>query len=367
MENQMQVVPSRQKVNLLFIGGSNTVMKNGYRAETINALGDHFEIGEVKNLSVGGTTLGMGLWAALNLESPQVYDLVFIEYTVNDYDLTKSSTKFANWQWAFETLLGHLRMHNPRARIHVLIFGRRDKYECLFQQALSKATRELSLRYQAHPIMVDDYVRGLAGDAAAGKRLYADRAHYARPIVTSLIANYIARVVIAEEQRLKAALYLAPPVPLPFPVRHCDHKLFAGLGKTHVFKNSLYDVNAVALEIDGPWREVIIPGGLIQLNYISTRDSARIVVAEEGEAPVAFDTLHKRTDNGEFAFLVRNFLFGWKQPPTRSGKPRKVAMRAVATKAVKDQDFRYVKQFHMLAPKTAERNKVVYLSGALFS
>lgn len=363
----MQAIPSRQKVNLLFIGGSNTVMKNGYRAETVNALGDHFDIGEVKNLSVGGTTLGMGLWAALNLESLQTYDLVFIEYTVNDYDLSKTSTRFANWQWAFETLLGYLRMHNSKARIHILIFGRRDKYECPFQQALSKATREVSLRYQAHPIMVDDYVRGLAGDAAAGKRLYADRAHYARPIVTSLIANYIARIVIAEEQRLQLALRSAPPVPPPYPVRHCDHTLFAGLGETRTFKNSLYDVAAVALEIDGPWREVTIPGSLIQLNYISTQSSARIVIAEEGEEAVAFDTLHKRTDNGEFAFLVRNFLFSWKQPPTRSGKPRKIAMRAVATREVKSQEFRYVKQFHMLAPRTAERNKAVYLSGALFS
>jgi hypothetical protein len=363
----MPFIPPKPQANILFIGGSNTVMKNGYRSETIAALGDYFDIGDVKNLSVGGTTLGMGLWAALNLESPQSYDLIFIEYSVNDYDLAKSPSKFANWRWAFETLLGHLRTHNPGARIHVLIFGRRDKYECPFQQALNTATREIAPRYHAHSIMVDDYVRGLAGDAAAGKRLYADRAHYARPIVTSLIANYIARIVIAEDQRLQAALREAPPVPAPYPVQHCDHSLFSGLGETCGFKNSLYDVNAIALEIDGPWREITVPGGLIQLNYISTRHSARIVVAEEGEEPVAFDTLHKRTDNGDFAFLLRNFLFSWKKPPAGRGSPRKVAMRAIATREVKNQDFRYVKQFHMLAPKTPEQNRVVYLSGALFS
>ena len=80
----MQAKASKPKANVLFIGGSNTVMKKGYSGETVRALGDYFDLGLVKNISVGGTTLGMALWTTLKLESPEVYDLIFIDGQGND-------------------------------------------------------------------------------------------------------------------------------------------------------------------------------------------------------------------------------------------------------------------------------------------
>ena len=56
-----------RKINILFLGGSNTMMKRGYADETVKALGEFFDIGRVDNLAAGGTSVGMGLWTTLEL------------------------------------------------------------------------------------------------------------------------------------------------------------------------------------------------------------------------------------------------------------------------------------------------------------
>jgi hypothetical protein len=356
-------LPTR-KIKVLFIGGSNTVMKNGYSAETIRALGEYFDLERVDNLAIGGTSVGMGLWTTLNFDPSCHYDLVFVEYTVNDYGYSKDPAAFDAWRWALQALLGHLRRRFPRAAIHTLIFGRRGKHLDPRQRALVDATLEISAACHAHPIMVDAYLHGLLPEGESDHGLFADRGHYKRPLVTSLAANYISRVVVACDRRAQGHA-LAPVTPSP--VQHADHRLFAPLGEVRDFRNSLYQLRAVALEVGGPWQEITIPGELVQLNYISTRESARIIVAEDAESPVAFDTLHKRTDNGEFAFLIRNLMFNWKGRPAGATGPRRLAVRAVASKAIKGQDFRYIEQYNMLGPRSAEQNKVVYLSGALFA
>jgi hypothetical protein len=356
---------SSRKLNILFLGGSNTMMKNGYSGETVKALGEYFDIGHVDNLAVGGSAIGMGLYTSLKL--PNTYDIVFLAYSISDYSFVKSPVKITTWRWAFETLLKTLRQHNPEAHIYTLLFGRRSRQKGKSTVALFQETYEISERYGAHPINVDAYLHGLLPEGEPDVALYEDESHYARPVVSALAANYIARTVIATEHKLRREEHVLPAVPPPCRLGRAEHTLFSGIGETQHFKNSQHDTHAVGLRIDGPWQEITLPGELVQLNYISTKNSARILVAEEGQEPIAFDTLHKRVDSGEFRFLVRGLLFSWKNPPDGNSPPRKVALRAVADTDSNNADFRYIKQYHMMPPNTPEQNNAVYLLGALFS
>lgn len=359
-----------RKIDVLFLGGSNTMMKGGYADETLRALGEFYELGRVDNLAAGGTSVGMGLWTTLNLGKPK-YDLVFLCYSISDYTSVKQPARIATWRWAFEGLLRNLRAHNPRARIYTLMFGRRGKHQCEIRKTLFQLTREIAAGYDVEPIDVDGYLHGLLGaDADNDRDLYEDDSHYARPVASALAGNYVARVVIATEHRrdsappAEAAKKMTPPK-----VGHADHSIFSPIGEALHFKNSRYARDAVALRVDGPWQDITVPGSLMQLNYISTINSTRILVAEEGETPFTFDTLHKRTDSGEFAFLMRNLLLSWKKPPKGRARPRKLSLRAIATPetSVDGQDFKFVKVWHMLPPKTPERNNVVLLTGALYA
>lgn len=356
---------SSKKLNILFLGGSNTMMKSGYSGETVKALGEYFDIGQVDNLAIGGSAIGMGLYTSLKL--PNTYDIVFLAYSISDYSFVKSPLKITTWRWAFETLLKTLRQHSPQAHIYTLLFGRRSRQNGKSTKALFQETREMSERYGAHPINVDAYLHGLLAEDQSDHALYEDESHYARPVVSALAANYIARTVIAAEHKRQRAPADLPTISPPCRLGRAEYTLFEGLGEAQHFKNSRHDTHAVALAIDGPWQEITIPGELVQLNYISAKNSARILVAEEGEAPIAFDTLHKRVDSGEFGFLVRGLLFSWKNPPDGRSPPRKVAMRAVADTGTESADFKYIKQFHMMPPNTPEQNNVVYLLGALYS
>lgn len=358
-----------RRVNILFLGGSNTMMKNGYAGELVKALGEYFEIGRVDNLAIGGSKIGMGLYTTLRL-SPDPYDLIFSSYSITDFGFMKFKSKVEVWRWAFENLLGHLRQHSPDARVHNLLLGRRDKQEDKTQQKLFRISREISDQYGVQTINVDEYLHGLLPADASDKSLYEDDSHYARPVVSALVGNYIARIVVGTEFRLQCAASAAPPtpvVPAPCRVQQSDHSLFTGLGEEQLFKNSRHEIKAVALRLDESWKEISVPGSLMQLNYISTQNSARIVIAEDGEEPVAFDTLHRRADNGEFAFLIRCLLFSWKKPPPGDGQRRRVRMRVSADPATESPDYKFIKQFRVLPPRTPERNNVVFLSGALYS
>jgi hypothetical protein len=356
-----------RRVNILFLGGSNTMMKNGYAGELVKALGEYFEVGRVDNLAIGGSKIGMGLYTTLRLAA-EPYDLIFSSYSITDFGFVKKKSKVAVWRWAFESLLGHLRQHSPQARVHNLLLGRRDKTDDKVQLRLFKVSREISDQYGVQTINVDAYLHGLLPVDASDKSLYEDDSHYARPIVSALAGNYVARIVVATERRLQAAPQAEKPVlAAPCRVQQSDHSLFTGLGEEQVFKNSRHEIKAVALKLEESWKEITVPGSLMQLNYISTQNSARIVIAEEGEQPVAFDTLHRRADNGEFAFLIRCLLFSWKNPPAGDGQPRKVKMRVCADPEPESTDYTFVKQFRVLPPRTPEKNNVVFLCGALYS
>jgi hypothetical protein len=358
-----------RRVNLLFLGGSNTMMKNGYAVELVKALGEYFEIGRVDNLAIGGSKIGMGLYTTLRL-APEPYDLIFSSYSITDFGFMKFKSKVEVWRWAFESLLGHLRQHSPQARVHNLLLGRRDKREDKTQRKLFAVSREISDQYGVKTINVDEYLHGLLPADASDKTLYEDASHYARPVVSALAGNYIARVVVGTEFRLQCAADTAPRTPIapvPCRVHQSDHALFDGLGEAQLFKNSRHEIKAVALRLDESWKEITVPGSLMQLNYISTQNSARIVIDEDGEEPVAFDTLHRRADNGEFAFLIRCLLFSWKKPPSGDGRSRRVRMRVSADPATESAEYKFIKQFRVLPPRTPDKNNVVFLSGALYS
>lgn len=358
-----------RRVNILFLGGSNTMMKNGYAVELVKALGDYFEIGRVDNLAIGGSKIGMGLYTTLRL-APEPYDLIFSSYSITDFGFMKFKSKVEVWRWAFENLLGHLRQHSPQARVHNLLLGRRDKHEDKIQRKLFKVSREISDQYGVQTINVDEYLHGLLPPDASDKALYEDASHYARPVVSALAGNYIARIVVGTEFRMQCGTATAmpgPAAPAPCRVQQSDHALFNGLGEEQIFRNSRHEIKAVALRLDESWKEITVPGSLMQLNYVSTQNSARIVIDEDGEEPVAFDTLHRRADNGEFSFLIRCLLFSWKKPPSGDVRSRRVRMRVSADPATESPEYRFIKQFRVLPPRTPEQNNVVFLSGALYS
>src|SRR5690606_7113577 len=114
-------------MRILFIGGSNFVIKTGvvstiptYLAESLKQ-----ELVEAKNISVGGTGSLFGLHNLLELQDAGRFDFVFIEYGINDYGPYKRDP--ALWEAGFSTLLNTARLKCPKANIVVILLGRREK------------------------------------------------------------------------------------------------------------------------------------------------------------------------------------------------------------------------------------------------
>lgn len=316
---------------LLLLGGSNTVMKNGYVDGLIAALSDRRgPPAGVTNLAVGGNSTVHGLMIGLDAQDIASHDIAVIEYGVNDAKLAKDG-RLDMWRAATEGLLRRLLTARPDLHVVFALFARRDMTQEFMFEPLD-ATVELAAHYGAtHRVSLVDIDHLYRDVLFPGREdfaaLYLDGAHYARPQIAGLTGALIAERILGAPDRP------AGPLPPPLWPWHFAEAQVIDLGMdSHsvVFENSRYRLQARRLAV-GEKLTLDLPGPLAAVEYVSAVEAATLRITEEGEARRTFHTRNVRMGEPKFpAFLVRCEELALK--PWAEGRtgPRRVTFEALA-------------------------------------
>lgn len=327
--------PCRPK-NLLFLGGSNTMMAPGYADATVACLTARYgPLGRVANLAVGANTVIHGLMLAKAAADLSDYDLVIVEYGVNDIRLSAEDA-MSTWRAGAEGLIRYLLADRPDRRILFAQFNRRAMKPYHFRPG--RELRGLGAHYgRTHGVAALDldglFRRTLFRDAAAFAALYADDAHFRRPEISAFVGALVAAEVAAAP---------APraPAPLPDPVHpwHFQHARLIDLAPDRatappLFRNSRFALPARRVPVGEDIR-LDLPGALIGLEFVSTPAAATLRATEGDAAPVAMHTRHK-TAGARYPFLLQSAPMAWKQwddprPPRAPPAPPRIAARRAA-------------------------------------
>jgi hypothetical protein len=241
-----------RRIRATVIGGSNTLMGAAYIADVpkcARALGIDLEI--VANLAIGNTSSLTGLMRLKSGAQIQNSDLLIIEYALNDVSLYGDDRAAIEcWVKSYEGMIRHALTANPGIRILSFVLYNQQGSHRSTLPLLPAAIGYLSDWYgltkvDAHREFAQRF--GASYPEVAG--LYADPAHYSRPVFTRLLAELLAAGIRKAADRPPSALALPPPVD---PANYQHARVIAcstawqGLSTT-TFRNSVYSVEAVEL------------------------------------------------------------------------------------------------------------------------
>jgi hypothetical protein len=330
-QGMTEVMGRPNPVNVLFLGGSNTLLSRGYvdsvRQIAAQVYGQELRI---ENRAVGGNSSIHGIEILAGVPALTDFDVIFIEYAVNDIF---SNHTMQAWDAGYEGLLRAILQAHPSARIVNLLLSPRKPRSEERKEAIFSRTWELSRHYGVECVDVDAYLRvelQLSSEEFAA--LYSDNAHYKRPIVSALIGNFICNHVFG-----RAAVPALFPVPAVHEVNFQDAAVvdFTAIDQYGTvrrdFRNSKF--SCVSREVQPGFEyEVELPGSVISLSFIAAPESGTLMVAEENEPPFLMETLHTEVKSERFAFLIRCFLLGWKDwSKPKHTRPRRVRFSLAAS------------------------------------
>jgi len=356
-------------MKLLVLGGSNTVLKHGYYTTLIEILKEihNFNITKAINLAVGGNTSAHGLEIIKRRSDVADFDIILIEYTINDWVLSTDDT-FDVWAAAYEGLIRFARSCRPDVQIFSIILGRRDPEPVEREMRLVDGIEKISKYYGTHVINANLYLRAKVAEPSEILSFYEDSAHYKRRIVTSLIGNYVANGIVSALSHNRTYSDGLPPSLSRW---HFEHSNIADLTKLlqttgdelRIFSNSRFTQEAIRLR-SGKTYTAELKGEIILLTFIVAPDSGTLMIEEEGKPPVALHTLHPSVLSGDFAFLIKSTVF--KQTSAAHCEPRKVSFRVLSRKEYRERG-RAIKMpaFNMISAPVENEDPSVYLSTAL--
>ncbi|AFZ37157.1 hypothetical protein Sta7437_3659 [Stanieria cyanosphaera PCC 7437] len=181
------------------IGGSNSLMRNGYTKYLSDHLAQAIERPVILNyFALGGVTNLFGAIQNIRNNVPQKSDLILFEYCVNDrkaINQGKYSIKLAGR--ALEGFIRRSKTINPNCRIIILIFGTNssDYYDnCCQVSALYEA---IAKRYEIPVINISEILLKTEGIKFI-KSLYEpkDNAHYSKEKGVQIVSQIITQEII---------------------------------------------------------------------------------------------------------------------------------------------------------------------------
>ncbi|CAM4334692.1 hypothetical protein BOTU111921_24155 [Bordetella tumbae] len=357
-------------MKFLFVGGSNTLMREGYVRHFKFFLEQfcHEEI-EIRNIAIGANSCVHGLELIKAEQNLSDYDCVVIEYVINDYQLAKSET-IHTWRQAYDGLIRHLIKNcAPHTRIINLVLGRRSLSTFAWQNRLTREINALVKKYSSYASIEIINITRLLMAICDKKRdvyenLYKDYVHYKPPVVASLVGSLLSNHYISGLVNPKSIDYS------PLPENYQDNfenSVVVDASRYSIrkreFKNSHVDLTAASLSL-GETVEIELSGTLVAFTYVSTFDSLSVLVEEEGEAPFVIDCQHKWVKGDENRFMSKNFPLSWKNWSNKGG--RKVRFTAITGLDRDSLMARYVNQYNIHGPSTQPLSEACfYLAGLL--
>lgn len=320
--------------NILFLGGSNTVIRRGYVRSMVAYLEHRYgPPGRVTNLAVGGNSIVHGLMCAKMTPDLADYNHVVVEYGVNDVKFARPD-KIDTWRGAAEGLLRVLLA--AREDVHVIVpqFTRRDMKPHMFATAngMENLADHYATSHNVTLVDIDRLLRNvLLKNRADFPPLYIDGGHLRRPDVTALVGGLIGAEAAAAPRRPGGAL----PGPLhPWHFAKADILDLVGDPDcaNRRFKNSIFDIRTRHIAL-GERVTLDLPGALAGLEIVSCSEGAALRISEEGADPYVLYSRHTGGDELRFPFLLR-CVADTKKPWREAARgPRRVILEALAKAA----------------------------------
>jgi hypothetical protein len=289
-------------MNLLIIGGSNSVKKLGYTKFLFEELIRHTSIDKVSNISLGANTCLMGLISLIELSDEYIYDVIVIEYSVNDYAMTARGDSLI-WSAAFEGLIRNTCCRWPKAIICYVMLGRSNVEKPLWENQLQE-TRNIVAHY---PQVVLSDVQAYLPELVPSDRLYEDPRHISQE-ASEIAGSFVANLILSKKCLNKRKL----PSPLSDSVFDkmgvIDFSDFEN-SRNRMFSNSLITLNTMEISI-GEYFEFSLPGPLISLVFVSTQGVGSLLIESEEQSAV-IHTLHGGVRDGKHPFLPLSTYGSW--------------------------------------------------------
>jgi hypothetical protein len=300
-------------VKVCVIGGSNSLMKNGYVPPLQKMLAQRLgQSVTIENVSIGGTFSHYGLWQLLSKKPHLDADIIVVEYALNDAELASRGMS-DHWALAYEGLLHRLRAEiRPDTPIVCPLLFTRNASLNPKLSSISSGVAFINSRYGVATVDVNQGLSALAPDWywSIETDWYRDASHYSK-LVQVMIAGMVADTILsgagrAEQQEV-------------FPVG----KAHFGTARSAVaegkfdglfpdscprvrFSNSLVDEKAIAIP-GGTEIRFRLEGQLVALIVVSTREDG-IVRYSFGNKEVLASARRKALDDSKFEFLMNVFV-----------------------------------------------------------
>jgi lysophospholipase L1-like esterase len=294
-------------MKVCIIGGSNSVLKDGYLPSMRKALEEKLnEKIEVVNLSMGGTFSHYGLWQISAKQSHLGADVVVVEYALNDVELT--SWRIAK-QWAnvYEGLIAKLRKEVPDAQIVVPLLWNQGNFDTPAFSEINAGVVGINQRYGVTTIDCSQilYEKTIAGEFSPGEELYRDSAHYSQKAHT-FIGKEVARSILRGEGKnlrkdilpISKANFLNARSAVK---EGLFDKIFSNNFERKIYESSLARESA-ALVNEGDVIQFGIKGSLIAMIVASIPEDGAVNFTFDKET-VNFSLRRRALDDPKFKFL----------------------------------------------------------------
>lgn len=319
-------------MNLLFVGGSNSVMNPGYVGYTVEHLrAAGHEISSVQNISVGANNCLIGLEQVKLFRDLAKIDKIVIEFAVNDYKMITPGS-LPLWERGYEGLVRYILSKNPNVQIYNLMLAPREALPHRIRrlrEGMLAITRHYARRSSVFFVDFDSYLwRRVANDPAKFKSFYIDAAHYSRPRGAAVVARYLAQALGRKVEPVSALL----PPPLysnSFDAAGIYDLSAVDDATVREFRNSRFQRRSHPL---APGQKLVVdlPGSLISLSFLATSNSLPLLIEEEDEPPILIYTTHAGLLKTPQKFLIKNFVVGGKKWSDADAKrSRRLALTAI--------------------------------------
>lgn len=191
-------------MNILVVGGSNSLLKDGYVAHLERALAARGPV-TVRQLSVGATSSLAAIGRLFDSAGMERVDVILYEYSINDAGhFAWRQDGVASWLLCLHLLLKAAAQLYPDAVFVPLVFAMQRHADPRVADPFHAAQMESFAALDLPAIDIRRWLADLFLDQPPAW-LYGDEAHYAAPWATALIGCEIAR-------RLTALLDTAAPL-----------------------------------------------------------------------------------------------------------------------------------------------------------
>lgn len=303
-----------KEVEAVLVGGSNSVVANGYLANMTNTCRRHgVEVTLKGDFSVGNTTCGYGLFrlkkAANSVKSAQA---IIIEYALNDeFIYALHMWNLRHWARLYEGIIRFARELNPEITVYSIILAARNGHFTDRIPAISSGIQYLSSWHGADYVDVNRQAAIKFGQTVVRNEQFympGNSAHYLNPTVTSAIGEIVGDGLIRALENRRGSSWVSPSTPIDLDnfasASAVDMAKWAeSRGETPVrHQNWRFTIDSIDLATR-KLRINLEDGKLLGLEYACVRDTGPLHVEYNGQC-FRVGTMKSGVQSGTYKFLI---------------------------------------------------------------